>query len=208
MSTPHGLPAIILAGGVSRRMGRDKTQMLLGGKPLIVQVLERLQAQADPVWLNAVSDYPLDLGIPNCPDTRPGRPGPLAGVLAGLKALERHGGDYTHLLTVPGDTPFLPLNLVERLSTKASAGTAVLAASAGRTHPVVALWPRELAADLEAWLDDPSHRRVFDFIDRHPQAVVEFPMIETDLGLQDPFFNINTPDDLAQAGILLRKGMK
>jgi len=189
-------------------MGRDKTQMLLGEKSVIVHVLERLKDQTQPLWLNAASDYPLDLGIPIYPDTRPDRPGPLAGVLAGLKALEQYRGEYSHLVTVPGDTPFLPLDLVTRLTAQASAGTVLLAASAGRTHPVVALWPRELAADLEAWLDDPGHRRVFDFVDRHPQVIVDFPMMETDHGLHDPFFNINTPDDLAQAEALLRKGMK
>ncbi|WP_159948119.1 molybdenum cofactor guanylyltransferase MobA [Rhizobium sp. 18065] len=208
MSEPDRLPAIILASGLSRRMGRDKTQMLLGGKPLIAHILDRLRTQADPVWTNAPSDYPLDLGIPNYPDLLPDRPGPLAGVLAGLMALERHDAQGSHILTVPGDTPFLPHDLVERLCAAATTGSIILAASGGRTHPVIGLWPKNLASDLEAWLDDPDHRRVFDFIDRHPRVIVDFPMIDTDLGPLDPFFNINTPEDLAQAEALLQKGIK
>ncbi|UJW74030.1 molybdenum cofactor guanylyltransferase MobA [Rhizobium sp. SL42] len=207
MSKQDRFPAIILAGGQSRRMGREKTQMLLGGKPLIAHILHRLRSQADPVWSNAPTDYPLDLGLPNYPDPLPDRPGPLAGVLAGLIALEQHGERYSHILTVPGDTPFLPLDLVDRLSAEATTGTIILAASGGRTHPVIALWPRNLASDLKVWLDDPDHRRVFDFAERHPRVIVDFPMIKTEMGPRDPFFNINTPEDLAQAEALLQKGI-
>ena len=207
MSKQDHLPAIILASGLSRRTGSDKTQMLLGGRPLIAHILERLRMQADPVWINAPSDYPLDLGIPNYDDPLPDRPGPLAGVLAGLMALERHDEQYSHILTVPGDTPFLPHDLVERLRAVATTGTIILAASGGRTHPVIALWPKNLASDLAVWLDDPHHRRVFDFVDRHPRVIVDFLMVDTDLGSQDPFFNINTPEDLKQAEALLQKGI-
>lgn len=207
MSKQDRFPAIILAGGQSRRMGRDKTQMLLGGKPLIAHILHRLRSQADPVWSNAPTDYPLDLGIFNYPDPLPDRPGPLAGVLAGLIALEQQGERYSHILTVPGDTPFLPRDLVDRLSAEATTGTIILATSGGRTHPVIALWPRNLASDLKIWLGDPDHRRVFDFVERHPRVIVDFPMIKTEMGPRDPFFNINTPEDLAQAEALLQKGI-
>jgi molybdopterin-guanine dinucleotide biosynthesis protein A len=208
MASCNSPPAIVLAGGLSRRMGHDKTRAVIAGKPLIVHILARLKPQAAPLWINAPADYPLDLGLPVFPDPRSDRPGPLAGVLAGLQALDRTGHMHSHVLTVPGDTPFLPEDLVERLCALATEDRIVLAASGGRTHPVVALWPRALAADLESWLEDPAHRRVFDFIDRHAHAIVEFPLIETALGPTDPFFNINTPDDLRQAEALLQKGMR
>jgi molybdopterin-guanine dinucleotide biosynthesis protein A len=75
----------------------------------------------------------------------------------------------------------------------------VLAASAGRVHPVVALWPLSLADDLEAWLTEPENRKLQAFIARHPSIAVDFPLLATPAGDLDPFFNVNTPDDLATA---------
>jgi molybdopterin-guanine dinucleotide biosynthesis protein A len=74
-----------------------------------------------------------------------------------------------------------------------------IAVSQGRDHPVFGLWPLAMADDLESWLLTDEKHRVRDFLARHPVRKVEFSMIETTRGLLDPFFNINTPDDLAQA---------
>ncbi|MCZ8180643.1 MAG: molybdenum cofactor guanylyltransferase [Rhizobium sp.] len=199
-------PALILAGGSSRRMGTDKAALQLAGTPLALCIAERLRPQASKVYLNAPSGHLLGQSLPLVPDTRPDRPGPLAGILAGLKLFAEQPNGPPHIVTTPCDTPFLPNDLVMRLCETAASGTIVLAASNSRTHPITALWPIALADDLEDWLDHPDHRRVFDFVARHPSQKVEFPTFAGPSGPVDPFFNINTPQDVAIAEDILRQG--
>ncbi len=200
----RSVPALILAGGLSRRMGRDKPSADLAGKPMIARVAERLRPQVGAMAINAPEGFAAGIDLPLVPDTMAGHPGPLAGVLAGLRHAAAMTPGTPHLLTVPADTPFLPLDLVTRLESAAGApDQIVLAASAGQVHPVVALWPLSLADDLEAWLADPGNRRLQAFIARHPSIAVDFPALATSVGNLDPFFNVNTPDDLATAERLL-----
>ncbi|PYB75283.1 MULTISPECIES: molybdenum cofactor guanylyltransferase MobA [Rhizobium] len=195
---PIGIPGLVLGGGLSRRLGEDKTRAILGGKPLLDVIVARLRPQVSTLAVNLPPDHPFAGSYRNCPDTVAERPGPLAGVLAGMQAFS---GEASHLLTVPGDAPFLPPDLVPRLATELSPGEIVMASSGGRDHPVVALWPIRLAEDLRSWIDDPDHRRVRDFIRRHPFRRVHFDMLTRmdGRGEVDPFFNINTPADLALA---------
>jgi len=204
---PTALPAVILAGGLSRRMGTDKSLLNLGGKPLALRIADRLAPQVSEVRLNAEPGHPLSGLLPIAPDTRADRPGPMAGVLAGMKVFAELPKSPTHVLTVPCDTPFLPDNLVLTLADKLEENTIVMAASAGRTHPVTALWPIALVKDLEAWLKDPANRRVFDFVARHRSRTVEFETLTTASGQLDPFFNINTPEDLAIAEAMIAGGV-
>jgi molybdenum cofactor guanylyltransferase len=195
MTQQPQFPALILGGGLSRRMGEDKTQVLIGGTPLLHMIARRLTPQVSTLGVNLPIDHPLVGAYPNFPDTVADRPGPLAGVLAGLKAFK---GKASHLLTVPGDAPFLPLDLVLRLSLDLQPDEIVMAGSNGREHPVVALWPTSLADDLKAWIADPNHRRVRDYIHRHRFRTIDFPLLDRadGRGQIDPFFNINTPADL------------
>ena len=206
MVEPARLPGIILAGGLSRRMGEDKALIRLGDTPLALHVAGRLAPQVSTVLLNAPEGHALSGALPLLPDAKPDRPGPLAGVLAGLKIFAALPDAPTHILTTPCDTPFLPRDLVFRLAEQAGSSTIVMAACAGRTHPVTALWPVTLEQDLDAWLDDPAHRRVFDFVARHQSRTVEFMPLDGPLGPVDPFFNINTTEDLALAGAIRKRG--
>jgi molybdopterin-guanine dinucleotide biosynthesis protein A len=199
-------PAVILAGGLSRRMGQDKAALVLAGIPLALRIAQRLQMQASEVRLNAPAEHPLRDALPIVPDTRLDRPGPLAGVLAGMELFRDIPNSRSHILTAPCDTPFLPKDLAAHLAGEVDHNTIVVAASAGRIHPVTALWPVSLATDLENWLEDPDHRRVFDFIDRHRVKTVEFAPWKGPFGPVDPFFNINTTEDLALAEAILERG--
>ncbi len=199
-------PAVILAGGMSRRMGADKAELILGTTPLALRVAERLRPQTSAAYLNASEGHPLAAHLSLLQDGRPDRPGPLAGVLAGLKLFAELPGGPTHVLTTPCDTPFLPRDLVKRLQEGVRGDVIMLAACNGRTHPITALWPVALAEDLEHWLDDPKHRRVFDFVARHPVEIVDFAPFGGPFGPVDPFFNINTPDDLALAEAIIEEG--
>lgn len=206
MTGRPALPAVILAGGLSRRMGHDKAQLSLGGRPLALRIADRLSPQVSKIMLNAPTGHPLSEMLPILPDTWPDRPGPMAGVLAGVKVFAEMPDAPTHMLTVPCDTPFLPPDLVDKLAHNLENGTIVMAACAGRVHPVTALWPVALEQDLEAWLGDPTHRRVFDFIARHPSKTVEYAPLDGPSGPLDPFFNINTPEDLTMAEAMLARG--
>jgi molybdopterin-guanine dinucleotide biosynthesis protein A len=158
--------------------------------------------QAAPIAINANGDLQRfdDLGLAILPDPLPGHPGPLAGILAGLDWASTLGLDW--LLSVPGDCPFLPDDLVVRLHHARNDATYAVAASGGWTHPVIALWPTACRADLRAALLA-GQRKIDAFTARHKTERAEWT---TDPF--DPFFNINTPEDLQEANRLVpsRKG--
>ncbi|UYO48034.1 molybdenum cofactor guanylyltransferase MobA [Rhodopseudomonas palustris] len=192
-------PAVILAGGLARRMGGgDKPLRSIAGRPLLAHVIERLQPQCGVLALNANGD-PSRFGrfaLPVIADTVQGFPGPLAGVLAAMEWAATAQPDAQHVLTVPGDCPFLPRDLVARLDQARRAENAeiAVAASAGHLHPVIALWPIALREALRTALVDEDIRKVERFTARYRRAEVEWLVTPF-----DPFFNANTPEDVAEA---------
>lgn len=199
---PAGL---VLAGGLSRRMGTDKTQQLLAGRRMIDHVVERLKPQVSELWINAPACYPQADGTAIVPDTLSGHQGPLAGILAGMLHARRAIPALQALVTAPGDTPFLPHDLVASLKAASRDGSSIaIARSGGRDHPVAALWPMVLAGDLEAWLVNPENRKVMAFIARHDYVSVDFAPHPSELGEIDPFFNVNTPADLVRAEAIFK----
>jgi molybdopterin-guanine dinucleotide biosynthesis protein A len=177
--------------------GGDKGLLPFGDGTVLSAILARLAPQAGPVAINANGD-PARLGafgLPVLPDPVPGHPGPLAGLLA---AMDWAGGlGAPHVLTVPGDAPFLPPDLLPRLR---AAGPPALCASAGRLHPVVGLWPVTLRAALREALAQGT-RKVTAFTDPLGARAVDFPVPP---GGPDPFLNLNTPEDLVLARRWLR----
>lgn len=192
--------AVVLAGGQARRMGgADKALRVLAGRTLLDRVLARIVPQVDCVALNANGDPArfAAWGLPVLPDSLPDFPGPLAGVLAGLRWAAGLGAQ--DVLVVPTDSPFLPQDLLARLRAGRGAAPVACAASAGQVHPVAALWHVALADPLEAALLA-GDRRMEAFMRGVGLAVVDFPV-----GPQgDPFANLNTPEDVAAAEALLR----
>ena len=195
---------LLLAGGLSRRMGGgDKSLRLLGGRPLLDHVIERLRPQVATLVLNANGDPArfAEFGLPVVADSVEGFAGPLAGILAGLEWAKTQAPDCPLLLSAPTDAPFLPRDLVSHLrQARAGEGAKIaMAASGGQVHPVVGLWPVALAEDLRHALVEESIRKVDAWTQRHKVAVVDFPIVD-----YDPFFNANRPEDLAEAERLLR----
>lgn len=192
-------PAIILAGGRSTRMGGgDKGLREVGGERLIDRVIARIAPQCGPIALNANGDPTrfADLGLLVLPDSLPDHPGPLAGVLAGMDWAASIGADA--IVSVAADTPFFPRALVERLQAAAGPSGLALAASPDETgklwhHPTFGLWPVALRDDLREALKG-GLRKVVLWTDRHDAGTASFPCTPF-----DPFFNINTPDDIAEA---------
>ncbi len=196
------LPAVILGGGQSSRMGGgDKVLLDLNGQPLIAHVIARLAPQAGPLAISANGDPArfAGFGLPVLPDSVPEFPGPLAGILAAMDWAAALGASA--VLTAAGDTPFPPQDLAAHL--QAAAGPTGLAlaadhdpAGAPRLHPTFGLWPVGLCADLRNALAA-GERRVRRWAARHQPGTAVFDGAE-------PFFNINTPDDLARAAATLR----
>ncbi|AHF84313.1 molybdopterin-guanine dinucleotide biosynthesis protein MobA [Rhizobium leguminosarum bv. trifolii WSM1689] len=190
------IACVVLAGGRSRRMGRDKAGVMLGAESLLHHVLTRLSQQTLLIAVNA--DAAAE-DVPVVPDRFRGKAGPMAGIhaamvyAAGLPSI-------THVVTVSVDCPFFPADLVARLAAAIEHPSQIaIAASEGRSHPVFGLWPVTLVADLETWIATDEKRRVRDFLLRHDATEVAFPLHPTRASLLDPFFNINTPDDLVEA---------
>ncbi|AJE45448.1 molybdenum cofactor guanylyltransferase MobA [Celeribacter indicus] len=194
---------VVLAGGQGRRLGGiDKSLVTLGGVPLVARVLARLAPQCARLAISANGDPAryAAFGCPVLPDADGELQGPLAGVLAGLDWARREG--FAALVTAATDTPFLPEDLVARLCAGASrSGLAVAAEEeAGgvlRWHPTFALWPVALRGDLRAALRQ-DERRMRRFAEGQGAVPVVFAS-----GPVPPFFNINTPEDLAEAERLL-----
>ncbi|TPM35890.1 molybdenum cofactor guanylyltransferase MobA [Mesorhizobium sp. B2-3-5] len=199
---------IILAGGQSRRMGGgDKSLLPLGSGCVLDQVLSRFGPQMESLALSANGDPArfARFGLPVLADTVEGFAGPLAGILAGLEWAVA-STSCKAIVTAAGDTPFLPLDLVDRLAAAAGKypGKIAVASSAGRRHPTFALWPTGCRDALRHFLVDEDNRRVSAFIERHGHVEVDFPVLQSAGQPLDPFFNINVPDDLAHAVRLLQ----
>jgi len=199
--------AVVLAGGRGSRLGgADKALVQLAGRPLLAHVLARLRSQAAPIALNAAGDPArfAEFGLPVIADPVPGFLGPLAGVLAGLDWMREAAPEAPWLASVAADTPFLPRDLVARLRAAGEAAEAevVCAASGGRTHFVAALWRPHLGPTMRAALVERGVRRVEAWIAGGRAVTVEFAAEFGDEPV-DPFFNVNRPEDLAEAERLI-----
>ena len=197
---------VILAGGLARRMGGgDKSLLSLGASSRVLdQVIARLGAQVDQMVLNANGDPTRfdEFGLPVVADSLDGFLGPLAGVLAGLDYAADHGFD--HIVSVAADTPFFPTDLVSALGSASKHLDVPIALAAtkiegGKTvrHPTFGLWPVALREDLRSALQD-GLRKVVLWTDQHGAETHVF-----DSGEIDPFFNINTPEDLELANKMM-----
>lgn len=191
---------VILAGGRATRMGGgDKGALMLGGQSLLARCVARLEPQVGQIVLNANGDAGrfACYGLAVASDPVPGFVGPLAGVLAGMDWAAQRGAEA--VVSVAADTPFFPLDLVARLQ---RAGPLALAASPDPTrgmsrHPTFGIWPVALRDDLRAALDD-GLRKVVLWTQQHGAGQAEFASDPF-----DPFFNINTPEDLIAAEAML-----
>lgn len=199
---------IVLAGGRSQRMGGgDKGFRDLAGRPMLAYVVARLTPQVGRLILNANGDLGRfsHFALPVVPDARADFPGPLAGVLAGMRWAAAEAVATRYVVTVPSDAPFLPVDLVARLTAAAEASNAAIAMaqSGGVLHPVVAAWRLMLADALEAALEQ-GERRVGHWAKAQGAVAIEFDMCRIAGRTIDPFFNANTPEDLEKATELMQ----
>lgn len=201
MTYPSTL-GLVLAGGLARRMGGgDKARITIGGVTILQRVLACLTPQCARLLINANGDPArfADTRLPVVADSVPDFAGPLAGILAGLDWTAAHAAECEWMASVPGDCPFLPADLVARLhAARSAAATPLACARSGEwRHPVVGLWPVALREDLRRALVAEGLRKIEIWTARHGVAVADWAAAPV-----DPFFNVNTPEDAAQAQML------
>ena len=199
----RGVAGVLLAGGLSRRMGGgDKALAALGGKTILERVIGRVGPQVRALALNANGDPArfAGFGLPVVADVVEGFAGPLAGVLTGLEWAAAEAPECPWVASFATDAPFLPADLVARLAEAVARDGADMAcaASAGRSHPVFGLWPVALKDDLRRAVIDEGIRKVDVWTGRYRLTVAEFAVEPV-----DPFFNANRPDDLEVAAAML-----
>jgi molybdopterin-guanine dinucleotide biosynthesis protein A len=191
--SPENITAVILAGGLGRRMGGvDKGLQLIHGKPMVQQVLNRLQHQVGKVLINAnrhLDEY-KGFSVPICSDSISGYAGPLAGIQAALLHTTT-----PYLVSVPCDSPLLPKDLVTRLASAMHQHTADAAVAVTgdpdqvQRHPVFLLLKSELRNSLERYLGS-GGRKVDDWL-------ASLKCIDVQFDDEMAFTNVNTPEDIA-----------
>ena len=197
LSTP--IVGVLLAGGLSRRMGGgDKNLLQLDGQSILSRAIDRVKPQVQTLILNANGDADRfsEYGLPVVKDVIDGFAGPLAGILTGLEWASEQVPECQWVATFATDAPFVPENLVQKLlqAIEAEGAEMACAMSKGRTHPPFALWPVRLKEDLRQAMIDEEMRKIDLWTARY--RIVHVPFDEAGI---DPFFNINKPDHLSEA---------
>jgi len=203
MGDKFGVCGLLLAGGQSRRMGGgDKCLQVLAGKTLLTRVIECARPQVDELILNANRDPARfkEYGLSVVDDVVSGFSGPLAGILTGLEWLRINHPDCRWLASFACDAPFIPSDMVSRMKseTEKQNGEVCCAVSGGRDQPVFGLWPVKLAADLREALVKERVRKVDLWTQRYKLIRTEWQLDPV-----DPFFNVNTQEDLVKATKLI-----
>ena len=195
------ISSVIMAGGKARRMGGlDKALIKLNGKEIISYVIEKISKQTDDIVINTNRDqsnfkkYNLDIVT----DTIEGFQGPLAGILSGMEWFYNLNKKIEWIVSSPVDSPFLPEDLIEKLFLSVTKNKKLIAVakSHGRIHPVFAIWNMSLRTSLQEAINN-DIKKIDEFTKRFNPEIVEFN------SKVDPFFNINTPEDLIMAEKLL-----
>ncbi|MGY0713533.1 molybdenum cofactor guanylyltransferase MobA [Azospirillum argentinense] len=205
--TTKGIAGVLLAGGLSRRMGGgDKSLRTLGGRSILERIVATVRPQVGPLVLNANGDPArfAAFGLPVAADVVEGFAGPLAGVLTGMEWARANAPNCRWLASFATDAPFIPGDLVARLAAAVEREGADLACarSDGQEHPVFGLWRVDLADDLRRAMVEEDMRKVDAWTARYRLAVADFATDPV-----DPFFNTNRPDDLAEAERLMAAGL-
>lgn len=194
---------VILAGGLARRFGGgDKSLRQLGERPILAYVIERLRPQVTGLLLNANGDPTRfrDFGLEVAADSISDRPGPLAGILAGLDWVAAHRPAIGWILTAPADCPFLPTDLLAQLAIGiVPPHRAAVVRYQQRLQPATGLWSVSLRHELRTAIVGDGLRRVEDWVERCGAVPVDFAPCSI-----DPFFNVNTPEDLELAKAFLK----
>ena len=191
------IAVVIMIGGKSSRLGGGiKSLIKINNKKIFDIILERIQPQIDKIIINSnIEDTEISkYKFPIIKDVKQGYLGPLAGIHAGMQWLNKNKPEVDWLLTLPGDTPFIPLNLVSCFEEKINQDSKIiLAKSNDKIHPIIGAWHTSLLTSLNENLESGT-RKILEWAENHPLEFLEFNAKD-----YDPFFNINTQIDINKA---------
>ena len=197
MNFKYKISGIVLCGGLSRRMGSDKSQKKIGDLKLIDIVIEKASSQVSRLAINAENLKSEKFNLELVPDCKSGNLGPLIGILSGLLWTKKNNSEW--LMVFPVDSPFFPNNIVESFVNGLNDEKIVMAKSNNKLHPVFSMWSVELISDLEFAINN-DQRKIDLLIKKIPTRLVNFNNIG-----YDPFFNVNNADDLYKAKEIYRE---
>ena len=199
----NNILAVVLAGGKSKRFGKDKNQIKLGDKTLLEHVLSKINNKFEEILI--VSSHNLKIKksenitiIPDCFDDF----GPLAGVLSSMKWIKENQKQYKWVATFPSDTPFFEISIIEEYKKRININDSSLyfIKSNNKRHNIFGLWSIDLLDVLEDDLKNNNFRKVEDWADK-----IGVKTIDIEVNEFDPFFNINTKEDFEKAKEILNK---
>jgi len=203
----HNILGAILAGGQSKRMGKDKLFLKLNNKMLIEYTIDKVKKYLKNVIIitNQKNEFFLKKNLITVEDCIKGQLGPLVGILTAMKWAKQNLKECSWIATFPCDTPFFPETIIQKFIEKSKKKDSLLlcASSHGRKHNIFGLWSIELYEKLEDDLINNNIRKVQDWIEKNKITNVEFNFEE-----YDPFFNINTLDDLEAAKKIIKNEKK
>ena len=203
----HNILGAILAGGQSKRMGKDKLFLKLNNKMLIEYTIDKVKKYLKNVIIitNQKNEFFLKKNLITVEDCIKGQLGPLVGILTAMKWAKQNLKECSWIATFPCDTPFFPETIIQKFIEKSKEKDSLLlcASSHGRKHNIFGLWSIELYEKLEDDLINNNIRKVQDLIEKNKITNVEFNFEE-----YDPFFNINTLDDLEAAKKIIKNEKK
>ena len=190
----NNILGVILAGGKSRRFGEDKCKIKLNGKTLIKRVLDKIKLKLNTIIIVSNNEISKDyITIKDCID---GQLGPLVGVLTAMKWVKKNNHNFNWIATFPCDTPFFNISLIDNFieASKTNHSLLYFAKSAEKRHNIFGLWSLKLIETLEKDIVENNHRKVEKWADKIGVKTINISYNEI-----DPFFNINTKEDLEYA---------
>ena len=190
--------AVIMTGGKSSRMGGGiKTLIQFNKKIIFERILESLQNQINNIIINNndMSYQFKKYNLPIIEDKIKGYLGPLAGIHASLEWVSKNLKNIEWIVSIPGDTPFIPDNLVEKLYNKAKSykKNIIIAKSNEKIHPIIGIWNVNLLQKLEKAILE-GERKIIIWAKKNQLDYQEFVNDR-----YDPFFNINYNEDIDTA---------
>jgi len=195
---------VILAGGKSKRMGRDKLFLRLNNKTLVEHTIDKVKKYLKHIIIITDKDDKIfsEQNLVTVKDCIEGNLGPLVGILTAMKWAKEHLSNCSWVASFPCDTPFFPETIVQKFieDSKQNQSLLLCASSHGRKHNIFGLWSLTLYDKLYDDLTKNNIRKVQDWTEKHQIKNLEF-----DFKAYDPFFNINTPEDLKKATELYTK---
>ena len=196
----NNILGVVLAGGKSKRFGKDKANVKLGNKTLIQHTLDKIKSKFSKIIVvsntEVVKDYII---VKDCIN---GQLGPLVGVLSAMKWIKTNNHSYDWLATFPCDTPFFNVSLIDKFieASKSSNDLLYFAKTKEKRHNIFGLWSLKLIETLEKDIVDNKYRKVEEWANKIGVKTININYAGT-----DPFFNINTKEDLEEAEKILIK---